>query len=139
MNTFKKFKLHLKSFLVANRITSSDIEYISLTKHYWISYDDFFDLEEPPKIWNMLSEGPHGEFYLSRDFRIVLNKYTWIDYRLCEQDPYYSAFHIHQVHQKPSKKYESHHRTLGDFLPEKVRKNPIPQDSLKPFSTPNLE
>ena len=116
-NTFKTFKLLLKSFLVSNRITRSDVEYISLTKHYWISYDDFMDLEEAPKVWQQhLSQGPNGEFYLPQSFRVVLNKYTWIDYRLCEQDPYYSTFHLNEVRIKPQKKYQTHNKTLADYV-----------------------
>lgn len=118
---FHLLQKDIQKQLKMEEIEESEILFISLTKDYWISLEDFLKLTKRPIVWKSERFGTEqfGAWLLPFDFKIVLKDYRMLRYWFSWGDPYYSEWQLISNTKRPSKKYyvkEPRNITLGDYI-----------------------
>lgn len=101
---FKDFKSRIRGQLKIRNIDFSEVEYIALTKVYWMSFDTFIKLETIPVVW--MYEEDIWE-HIDTDFRLVLKDGRWLQYFHVWSDTYYSHFRLMDPPAKPRAQLKS--------------------------------
>lgn len=91
--------------LKSMNIQEDDILYVALNESFWMPWDEFIKLKNPPHVWEPLCNGKFITWdTVTSKFRVVLKDLRWIDYSHC-CDEYYSEFVLHESKEKPMNQY----------------------------------
>ncbi len=116
---FSDFLNDLTSFMSSKNLDKNEIAYVNISNDYWLTPDEFFSLENPPKIWNNFSKNSMQTWDIyTNKFQVVMKDWGWVEYNECD-DEFYSRFVYHEPLKRSPKKYyltrTPHKRTLEDF------------------------
>lgn len=125
MSKFQDFLTETNRILERYKISRNDVAYINLSENYWINFDEFFALKEPPKIWETFKKNYIGTWDVPSEFKIVMRDYSWIEYYVNWGDEYYSTFVLHKPPTKAPKRFFVQKTptkiTIGDYIALKLK------------------
>lgn len=120
--SFPLFLTELTRFMNTKKIDQDNIAYVNISSDYWMTSEDFFSLDKPPKIWTNFSKNGMNTWDIYSSFKVVMKDYSWIEYYECD-DEFYSKFRFHEPVRRSKQRYytikKPHNRTLGDYMIDK--------------------
>jgi hypothetical protein len=117
MDVFADFKADLNREI--EKRGADNVMYIALNDTYWIKYEDFMILSQPPRVM-FLNREQFGSWSVPPKFQVVMKDHSVLRYKTCIDDPYYSSWVWFDAIRRPPRRYVSRPcptvRTFGHFI-----------------------